>query len=74
RGYKDVNYTLIAAFFSYWVIGLPAGYLIGTYTSFGAFGYWIGLIAGLAAGAIVLFIRLRLIEKRLIQLKHAPNH
>ncbi len=72
RGYKDVNYTLIAAFVSYWVIGLPSGYLIGTYTSFGAFGYWIGLIAGLAAGAIVLFIRLRLMEKRLLQ--KSPNH
>ena len=65
RGYKDVNYTLIAAFVSYWVIGLPAGYLIGTYTSFGAFGYWVGLITGLAAGAIVLFVRLRLIERRM---------
>ncbi|MGX1438253.1 MATE family, multidrug efflux pump [Bacillus pumilus] len=72
RGYKDVNYTLIAAFVSYWVIGLPSGYLIGTYTSYGAFGYWIGLIAGLAAGAVVLFIRLRLMEKRLLQ--QAPSH
>ncbi len=72
RGYKDVNYTLIAAFVSYWVIGLPSGYLIGTYTSYGAFGYWIGLIAGLAAGAVVLFIRLRLMEKRLLQ--QASNH
>ncbi|MFS0656190.1 MATE family efflux transporter [Bacillus sp. 179-C3.3 HS] len=70
RGYKDVNYTLIAAFVSYWVIGLPVGYFIGTYTSFGAFGYWIGLIAGLATGAIVLFGRLRLIEKR-YQKQHA---
>ncbi|MEI4788768.1 MATE family efflux transporter [Bacillus sp. FJAT-53060] len=69
RGYKDVNYTLIAAFVSYWIIGLPVGYLIGTYTSFRAFGYWIGLIAGLAVGAIVLFIRLRLIENRLLHLK-----
>ncbi|WP_374191627.1 hypothetical protein, partial [Bacillus cereus] len=34
-------------------------------TSFGAFGYWIGLITGLAAGAIVLFVRLRLIERRM---------
>ncbi|WP_144498973.1 MATE family efflux transporter [Bacillus pumilus] len=72
RGYKDVNYTLIAAFVSYWVIGLPSGYLIGTYTSYGAFGYWIGLIAGLAAGAVILFIRLRLMEKRLLQ--QAPSH
>lgn len=74
RGYKDVNYTLIAAFVSYWVIGLPVGYLIGTYTSFGAFGYWIGLITGLAAGAVVLFIRLKLIQKRLINVKNTSIH
>lgn len=28
RGYKDVNYTLAAAFVSYWVIGLPVGYMV----------------------------------------------
>lgn len=64
RGYKDVNYTLAAAFVSYWIIGLPVGYVIGTYTSAGAYGYWIGLIAGLAAGAVGLFFRLQRLQKR----------
>ncbi|ASB88848.1 MATE family efflux transporter [Bacillus sonorensis] len=67
RGYKDVNYTLVTALVSYWIIGLPAGFVIGTYTSFGAYGYWIGLITGLAAGAAGLFLRLRLIQSRLIR-------
>ncbi|AZV51265.1 MATE family efflux transporter [Bacillus halotolerans] len=64
RGYKDVNYTLAAAFISYWVIGLPVGYAVGTFTGLGAFGYWIGLIAGLAAGAVGLFFRLVKLQKR----------
>ncbi|MCK9906808.1 MATE family efflux transporter, partial [Frankia sp. Cpl3] len=55
RGYKDVTVTFIVALVSYWVIGLPLGYLFANYTSFAAFGYWIGLIAGLAAGAVFLF-------------------
>ncbi|MFN2745734.1 MULTISPECIES: MATE family efflux transporter [Bacillus] len=67
RGYKDVNYTLVTALVSYWIIGLPVGFLVGTYTAFGAYGYWIGLIAGLAAGAVGLFFRLRFIQNRFQQ-------
>lgn len=62
RGYKDVNVTFIMALVSYWVIGLPVGYLLATYTSLNAFGFWIGLITGLAAGAIGLSVRLRMIQ------------
>jgi MATE family multidrug resistance protein len=58
RGYKDVNVTFLLALVSYWLIGLPTGYLLANYTSYGAFGYWIGLICGLAAGAVGLTWRL----------------
>ena len=64
RGYKDVNVTFLMALVSYWIVGLPFGYLLATYTSLGAFGYWIGLISGLAAGAIGLLVRLRIIQQR----------
>ncbi|MGD2434273.1 MATE family efflux transporter [Bacillus velezensis] len=67
RGYKDVNYTLGAAFVSYWIIGLPVGYAVGTYTGLGAYGYWIGLIAGLAAGAVGLFFRLMKLQKHYVK-------
>ncbi|MDQ0197691.1 MATE family efflux transporter [Neobacillus ginsengisoli] len=63
RGYKDVNITFLASLISYWIIGLPLGYLMASYTSLGAFGYWIGLIAGLAVGAICLLSRLIWIQK-----------
>lgn len=64
RGYKDVTVTFIMAIISYWIIGLPVGYLLATHTDFGPFGYWIGLVAGLTTGAITLLIRLLLVQKR----------
>lgn len=64
RGYKDVNITFIMALVSYWLIGLPLGYFLANYTDLLAFGYWIGLIAGLAAGALCLFGRLLFIQKK----------
>ncbi|GLC89139.1 MATE family efflux transporter [Lysinibacillus piscis] len=67
RGYKDVMITFIMAIISYWVIGLPVGYTIATYTDFGPFGYWLGLVAGLTAGAVTLLIRLLLVQKQLTQ-------
>lgn len=70
RGYKDVNVTFIMAIISYWVIGLPIGYLLSKYTDFGPFGYWIGLIVGLTAGAITLSARLIRIQRK----KHEPVH
>jgi len=64
RGYKDVNPALIITFVAYWIIGLPVGYITATYTSLGAFGYWVGLIAGLAVGATALLWRLFLVQKQ----------
>ena len=49
RGYKDVNITFIMAIVSYWVIGLPIGYVMANYTDLGPYGYWIGLITGLTS-------------------------
>lgn len=64
RGYKDVRMTLVMAIVSYWIIGAPTGYLLAKYSSFGPYGYWIGLITGLAVGAAVLSIRLVRLQKR----------
>jgi len=64
RGYKDVTIPFIVALVSYWVIGLPLGYYLANYTTWGATGYWIGLISGLAAGAVFLFGRLLTVERQ----------
>ena len=64
RGFKDVNVTLVLSLVAYWVIGLPLGYTLAELVGIGPDGYWIGLIAGLAAGAVLLFIRLVWIVRR----------
>lgn len=64
RGYKDVNVTFIMAIISFWIIGLPIGYILANNTSMGPFGFWLGLIIGLAIGAITLAIRLLIVQKR----------
>lgn len=69
RGYKDVKVTLVMAVISYWLIGMPTGYVLASYTSAGAYGYWIGLITGLAFGAIVLAARLIRLQN-----KYAPGY
>lgn len=73
RGYKDVNITFFMALISYWVIGLPLGYILANYTGLAAFGYWIGLISGLAVGAIGLSYRLKTIQKRFISSAQASK-
>lgn len=64
RGYKDVNIVLALALMAYWCIGLPVGYTLATWTELGPYGYWIGLISGLASGATGLLWRLRRTEGR----------
>jgi MATE family multidrug resistance protein len=62
RGYKDVNMTFLMALVSYWGIGLPLGYYLANHTAWGPYGYWVGLITGLAIGAACLSARLYTIQ------------
>lgn len=66
RGYKDVRVTLMLAIVSYWVIGLPVGYLFANALGFGPYGYWLGLIAGILVGALFLAVRLRKVQKKFV--------
>lgn len=64
RGHKDVNVTLITSFVSYWIIGLPSGWLLANYTALEPFGYWVGIIIGLSCGAVALLWRLLYVQKK----------
>lgn len=35
RGYKDVKVPFYIAFVSYWLIGIPSGYLLAAFTNLG---------------------------------------
>ncbi|WP_151736117.1 MATE family efflux transporter ['Paenibacillus yunnanensis' Narsing Rao et al. 2020] len=73
RGYRDVNPAFIICFVAYWVIGLPTGYVLATHTGMGAYGYWVGLITGLAIGAVLLLIRLVRVQRRFAK-EYAVQH
>lgn len=66
RGYKDVNAALVLSLISFWIVGLPVGYILAGFTSFGPYGYWIGLVTGLATGALGLLLRLRYTQNRFL--------
>ena len=53
RGLKDTRVPMQIALFSYWVIGIPAAYLISQYTSAGALGIWLGLAIGLTFSSVL---------------------
>ena len=58
RGLKDVRVPMILTALSYWAIGFPISAYLGLCTSLGAVGVWWGLLAGLAAAAVLLGRRL----------------
>lgn len=63
RGYKDVQVPFVIAFISYWLLGMPIGFLLARFTTLGPFGLWIGISIGLTAAAIGFLLRLRYIYK-----------
>ncbi len=66
RGLQDVKVPMYITFVAYWVIGFPISYYLGEHTELKAQGVWIGLLAGLTAAAICLYIRFHYLTKRLI--------
>ena len=67
RGMQDVKVPTYITFVAYWIIGFPISYLLGLVYDLGSFGIWIGLLAGLTASAILLFIRFNYLTNKLIQ-------
>ncbi|MDG5786108.1 MATE family efflux transporter [Evansella sp. AB-P1] len=63
RGYKDVNVPFVMALISFWFVGLPFGFIVANYTSFGPYGYWLGLILSLAVCAMLLTKRLFVVQR-----------
>ncbi|MEC5166129.1 MATE family multidrug resistance protein [Flavobacterium sp. PL11] len=66
RGLQDVKIPMYITFVAYWVIGFPISIYLGLYTNLKAIGIWIGLLAGLTAAAIFLYIRFARMTKTLI--------
>lgn len=57
RGVQDTRVPAILAGISYWVIGLPAGYLLAFKAGMGPAGLWAGLLIGLCVAAVLMLTR-----------------
>ncbi|MGG7034650.1 MAG: MATE family efflux transporter [Flavobacterium sp.] len=66
RGLQDVKIPMYITFVAYWIIGFPISFYLGEYTSLKAVGVWIGLLAGLTAAALFLYIRFHFLTKKLL--------
>lgn len=67
RGLQDVKIPMYITFVAYWVIGFPISYYLGEHTSLKAEGVWIGLLAGLTAAALFLYIRFHYLTKKMVK-------
>lgn len=72
RGLQDVKIPMYITFVAYWIIGFPISYILGKYTELKAVGVWIGLLAGLTAAALFLYIRFEKLTRKLVS-KHAEK-
>lgn len=66
RGLQDVRVPTLITFVAYWLIGFPISYYLGLFTDFGSTGIWVGLLSGLTASAVMLYIRFNYLTKKLI--------
>lgn len=67
RGLQDVRIPTLITFVAYWLIGFPVSYLLGLHTELASTGIWIGLLAGLTASSIMLYLRFRNRSGRLLR-------
>ena len=68
RGYKDTRSIFFITFTAYWLLGLPAGYILALTDyvgpAMGPKGFWIGFIIGLSAAAVGMATRIMWIHKQ----------
>jgi len=70
RGLQDVKIPTFITFIAYWVIGFPVSYYFGLFTPMKSSGIWMGLLIGLTASAIMLYLRFNYLTKKRIRQVH----
>jgi MATE family multidrug resistance protein len=66
RGLSDTAWPSAIAFISYWIVGLPGGYMLAFHLGMGPVGIWIGLLLGLTCTSILLPWRFHYLTNRLL--------
>jgi MATE family multidrug resistance protein len=65
RGIGDVKIPTAIALISYWLVGLPVGYVLAFTFHFRTEGMWYGLLIGLTLAAVMLTIRFYIKSKEI---------
>jgi MATE family multidrug resistance protein len=66
RGLQDVKFPTLICFIAYWIIGFPISFFLGRQEALGSMGIWFGLLAGLSASALMLYLRFNYLSKKLL--------
>ncbi len=66
RGLQDVKIPTVICFISYWIIAFPISWYFGKAENLGSMGIWLGLLAGLTASALMLYLRFQYLSKKLL--------
>jgi MATE family multidrug resistance protein len=68
RGFKDTRTPFFVAVCAYWFVGFPLSWALGfgyfERFDYGVYGYWVGLILGLAVASVVLVGRFAWLSRR----------
>jgi len=67
RGLKDTKIPMLFNLVAYWLVGMSLGYYLTFSVGLGPAGMWIGMIAGLSVGAVLLTGRFLHCTSRLIR-------
>jgi MATE family multidrug resistance protein len=67
RGLQDVRIPTLLTLIAYWGIGFPVSFYLGLHTPLKSTGIWIGLLLGLTASSIMLYLRFRFMTQRLVE-------
>lgn len=67
RGLQDVKIPTVICFIAYWIIGFPVSIYFGKEDQLGSMGIWLGLLAGLTASALLLYLRFNFLSRQLIE-------
>jgi MATE family multidrug resistance protein len=70
RGLQDVRIPTFICFVAYWLIGFPVAWYFGKAENMASQGIWMGLLAGLSASALLLYLRFNYLSRKLIEEYH----
>lgn len=74
RGAGDTHAAMISNLLGFWLVGIPVSLVLGFTAKLGVVGLWWGFVAGLAAVAAFLVVRVRVHLGRELKRLHVEAH